>query len=276
MKFAYPGTDGKTVKPHVKDDGDGRVLVVQLPSGRNVPVSLAANRPESGAAVDAVRGLTVIAHQLDTLVLAANQNQFLSPTGREAQTMPARRDAITRAAHVVGEFLRQHRDADEALARLFAPPMLEQGAALEVALDRECRDFWFELSVDERLRLLNEIIAGEHKRLALALARSPVPLPEPTGKVIADAIKTALRDSNPGEILAAELTVAECAWADSLVPSLVDVVIDIANLQRPEVFGLIADAKRDSDGVLRVFGIDPSRGGEAGTLRRMRAAKAAA
>jgi len=106
---------------------------------------------------------------------AIHRNETLSDIGRSRQLEPLRTDFIRRLAAVSSQMDGYAESLDKREATLTRVPSLDPTHSAMAIEDREVRDWWRSLSMDDRTKLLSRIDNEPgHDRLMIALMRAPV------------------------------------------------------------------------------------------------------
>ena len=145
------------------------------------------------ASLDTLNGL----HDTAKTVMA---DAHLSPLGKEQKLKAHREKTLDLiAGHVEGiEAFSEHLDKREAV--LLAVPEIHPQNAAEAIIDRELRDWWRDQPNQARMSIIDQMSAGpEHKRLELALLRSPYAQADHELRMVRESWNRGRRLDNPVE-----------------------------------------------------------------------------
>lgn len=155
------------------------------------------------ASLDTINGL----HDTTKTVMA---DDHLSSLGKEQKLKSHREKALDLiATHVEGiEVFSEHLDKRE--ETLLAVP---QNAA-EAIIDRELRDWWRDQPNKARLAIIDQMSVGpEHKRLELALLRSPYAQADHELRMVRESWNRGRRLDNPAEAESISVGRRQVEWA---------------------------------------------------------------
>lgn len=103
---------------------------------------------------------------------------------------------------------------------VFAVPALEPTNAVEAINDREVRDFFNTLSTEQRLTHFNEMQAGQHERVLLALMRSPLPLKGSIANSVQVIWDDYVRRTRPDAARSADFRAVHVDWLKTVLKQI--------------------------------------------------------
>lgn len=132
-------------------------------------------------------------------------------------------------------------------ASLLAVPSVEPGNAAQQLADRECREWFRGLSVEERAEVMPKLMSGKLPAIAKALARSPIPL-----NIDEQKIETAWRESvmaeDPATFIDLEQEREAADWAWLLTQRAAEKFMGAHGVTPQAVAKILADAGVDDIG----------------------------
>jgi hypothetical protein len=142
------------------------------------------------------------------------EDDSLSSVGLERQLSPVQGSAVTAMAaswHSVDRYEQGLNVREQIL--LAVPQVAESNTASAIA-DREIRDWWRGLSVEDRAKYITSFNESpEHQRIEIALLRSPIAMVDWEIKAVRESWNRGRRLENVGEAAAIELGRASVEWA---------------------------------------------------------------
>lgn len=189
-------------------------------------------------------------------------NSFLSSAGKEDKLQPKFAKVWDAVCFVHVTLAAYQQATAQREARLFAVPVLHDGATAVAIEDMEARNFWRSLSPAERNDAMSEITKGgeeaatKYRRLSLALMRSPTPLPlQHDPEFFKRAWEQAARIASPGEAVACDQEKAAAQWALRGVAQLVGLLHGLTGWSRATLLDfLVTDPKRIAAAAALGFG----------------------
>ena len=147
---------------------------------------------------------------------AVKADPELSELGRTRKIEPKQAEVVEVIANRWDAIAAEERKLHNREEAMFAPPKLDPSHSAMAIEEREIRDWWRSLSLEDRTKMLGQIESRPgHERLMIALLRSPIPniMGEREVKVVGDVWKRTKRLDNPDEAAAIEAGLLVTDWA---------------------------------------------------------------
>lgn len=152
----------------------------------------------------------------DAAAIAADKH--LSTVGKEAKMAPLQVNAVAAITALAVAVDTEDKALDQREAKLLAVPQLDNHHTAAAAVDVEIRQWWRSLSTTERAAMLSKFNEGpEHRRVEIALLRSPIALLDLEIKSIREGWNLGARNENLAETLAIESGRRAALWAREAV-----------------------------------------------------------
>ena len=163
-------------------------------------------------------------------------------------------------------------------AALYAVPKLDPSAAAVAVEDREARDWWRSLPLDERARVMREFAddpaaGAKYARLQVAILRSPIPLPDRETAWFLETWKAEKRLSNPGESIAIGAEKDAANWSQRGLGHLQGILADLTGWGRKDLltWAVQPDKRHDSAAALGFAAIETEQARRIAAQRRVSA-----
>lgn len=125
----------------------------------------------------------------------------LSTLGIEQKAEPVKADVVSRVAAAAGQVRLFENGITNMELQLYAVPEIDPGNSVAAIEDREVRDWWRSMSLQDRQKMLGQVQSesAQHERLMIALMRAPTPLAllDHETKFVRNAWKEAKRANDP-------------------------------------------------------------------------------
>lgn len=159
-----------------------------------------------------------VAEKLGADAAAIAADVLLSSAGKEAKMAPLQQQAVGAITALAVTVDAEDKRLNEREAALLAVPQLSDQHTAAAAVDVEIRQWWRSLPATERAAMLSKFNESpEHRRVEIALLRSPIALFDLEIRSIRDGWNRAARLDNPGEALAIEAGRRAALWAREAV-----------------------------------------------------------
>ncbi len=182
-------------------------------------------------------------HQRTQEVMADN---LLSDMGKEAQLKEQRESALlTIASQIEGLDKFEESIATREAALLEIPEIGPQNLT-EASIDRELRDYWRTLTIDQQTSIMNEMNEGpKYQRLELALLRSPYAQLDHQITVVRDSWNRGKRLENPAEAFAIASMKNSLDWGRRAMAHLAPIALKTSSLPGDAVVKTLVKEGRD-------------------------------
>lgn len=208
----------------------------RLIAGRSVELKALPEGDAGNPAIALAETAIEAANAFEARRKAIADDPNLSEVGKLAQLTPALKEVVCRVAGAAGQVAADAAAIDAREAALLAVPQLHDTAHGAAAVDVEIRQWWRALDADERARMLQAFNDGpEHKRIELALLRSPIALADIELRSVREGWNRQARLDNPAEALAISSARRAQTWAREALAHVGGIVGTLPGVMREEV-----------------------------------------
>ncbi len=188
---------------------------------------------------------------------AVQADPHLTAEGKAARLRPDRERTLDQVAATAEALDSYEASLDRREAELLRVPELHPQNAAEAIVDRELRDYWRSLPMEQRHKLLDAMNEGPgHERLEIALLRSPYAQLDHEIRVVRESWNRGRRIENPTEASAIDAARAQIEWGRRAMAHLTSITLRTVAMGDGALKALVSAGREKA---AKAFGYDQAQ-----------------